>query len=92
MAALLVLKDDVEWTTVALHDSAAKSVLSSESVRQHCRQQGLTSFRLPRFVFGQHAALLVNSSGKVLKHQVREQLLALMRADKPDAAEIFSKL
>ena len=92
VAALLVLKDDIAWTTNAQHHSPTKSGVSPESVRQHCRQQDLTSFRLPRIVFGQHAALPLNSSGKVLKHKVREQLLALMRANEPDVVESLSKL
>ena len=92
VAALLVLSDAIDWTTNAKHHSPTKNVVSTESVRQHCRQQDLTSFRLPRIVFGQHTALPVNSSGKVLKHKVREQMLALMCANDSDAVESLSKL
>ena len=46
-------------------------------VRAYCKSQGLAGFKVPRFVRWQMSPLPVNSSGKVLKQQVREVLTRL---------------
>ncbi|GIL43903.1 hypothetical protein Vafri_1490, partial [Volvox africanus] len=52
-------------------------VTSLGDLQAHCRAQGMAGFRLPRFAVGQWQPLPTNSSGKVHKAVVREQLAAL---------------
>ncbi|GLI69976.1 hypothetical protein VaNZ11_014628, partial [Volvox africanus] len=58
----------------------APRVTSLGDLQAHCRAQGMAGFRLPRFAVGQWQPLPTNSSGKVHKAVVREQL-AVLRSD-----------
>lgn len=66
----------------SLVPSKDKLVLSSESVISMCRSNGLSAFMLPRVILAQYSALPTNSSGKVLKHVVREHLMQWLSARK----------
>lgn len=70
-------RDSYSESLVPLKD---KLVLSSESVVSMCRSNGLSGFMLPRVILAQYSALPTNSSGKVLKHVVREQLMQCFSA------------
>jgi acyl-coenzyme A synthetase/AMP-(fatty) acid ligase len=48
--------------------------LNAEELRRHCREAGLSGFKLPRVLLCV-PALPMNSMGKVLKQQVRSMLL-----------------
>ena len=52
--------------------------LSPARVVESCREQGLSSFMVPRIVLAQREPLPVNSSGKVLKQAVRQRMLQLL--------------
>lgn len=57
--------------------------LSAASVKEACRQRGLSSFMLPRVLLAQHSPLPTNASGKVLKQIVREIMLTRLRSHGP---------
>ncbi|BDA41727.1 2-succinylbenzoate-CoA ligase [Coccomyxa sp. Obi] len=72
----------------SLVPSRDKLVLSSESVNSMCRSSGLSAFMLPRIILAQYSALPTNSSGKVLKHVVREQLIQWLSARKQTQSKL----
>jgi acyl-activating enzyme 14 len=54
-------------------------VLSLVDLQQHCRAAGLSAFKLPRVVAAwPHSELPLNSSGKVMKAALKQQLVALL--------------
>lgn len=55
--------------------SSDRLTLSHDKIVSLCRQKGLSSYMVPRTFLAQYEPLPTNSSGKVLKHAVREQIL-----------------
>jgi non-ribosomal peptide synthetase component E (peptide arylation enzyme) len=49
-------------------------------LQRHCRERGLAGFKLPRAAWASPAALPTNSSGKVVKAQARDILMAALAA------------
>ena len=91
VSALLSLYGDVAWSEDEEAGDAIKEQLStgqklrmsSALVREACKHRGLSSFMVPRVVLAQHAPLPTNSSGKLLKHAVREIMLARLHKNGP---------
>ena len=50
---------------------------SAEQLAQFCQAEGLAGFKVPRVIHLQQTPLPCNSSGKLLKHLVRQRLLEL---------------
>ena len=78
------------WSENADADASVQSLklertprLSAVSVKEACRQRGLSSFMLPRVVLAQHSPLPTNASGKVLKQAVREIMLTSLHSHGP---------
>ena len=91
VSALLSLDKDVAWsddrgaveTQTQQLSTGRDARLSPALVREACRQHSLSSFMVPRVVFAQHTPLPTNASGKLLKHAVREIMLARLHQGTP---------
>ena len=91
VSALLTLDRDVAWSEDGEAGNAELQQLatgqdkrlSSAVVREACKQRGLSAFMVPRAVLAQHPPLPTNASGKLLKHAVREIMLARIRQSSP---------
>jgi long-chain acyl-CoA synthetase len=62
-----------------------QEALSLAALQQHCRAAGLSPFKLPRVV-ATTAQLPLNSSGKVVKPALKQQLLQLASAPGSDGS------
>ena len=93
VAALLVLRSGVRWeagggalqheghseaSAGAAGNESGEASLSPARVMELCKEQGLSSFMVPRIVLAQRGPLPVNSSGKVMKQDVRQHMLQLL--------------
>ena len=91
VSALLSLNRDVAWSedgefaeaNMQQLSTGKHARLSPRVVREACKQRGLSSFMVPRVVLAQYAPLPTNSSGKLLKHAVREMMLARLHQSGP---------
>lgn len=57
--------------------TAGAADVSEQELKDFCRTQGLAGFKVPRVVRTQKGPLPMNSSGKVLKQDVGQQLRQL---------------
>ncbi len=57
----------------------AGASISDADMRAYCSSQGLAGFKIPRFIRWQASSLPANSSGKVIKQLVKEELLNLQQ-------------
>ena len=93
VSALLSLTGEVAWSDEGEGGCAKPQQLSTDadarlspaSVKEACRQRGLSSFMVPRVVFAQRTPLPTNASGKLLKHAVREIMLARSHQANPSS-------
>ncbi|KAF6263257.1 hypothetical protein COO60DRAFT_1267638 [Scenedesmus sp. NREL 46B-D3] len=75
VAAAVVLRQGWTWQEAGdVQQQQQQQVLSQVTLQQHCRAGGLSAYKLPRVVV-QLQGLPLNSSGKVVKAVVRQQLV-----------------
>ena len=81
VAAVIVLDNGVAWNGRVLgtriRSDSGTSALSSDTILHYCRQT-LSAYKLPRVIAAQYEAFPLNASGKLMKLQIRQQLLALL--------------
>ena len=89
VSALLSLKEGVIWNEdegrIPAEWHRGRSAegglsLSAVSVKNACRAGGLSPFMVPKVVLAQHSLLPTNASGKILKHVVRDIMLARLQS------------
>eukprot|EP00891_Asterochloris_glomerata_P001619 jgi/Astpho2/1619/fgenesh1_pm.00028_%23_11_t len=79
VTAVVQLQPGWAWTGPQLpgqmlQQAEQAETISLEALQQHCRQAGLSPYKLPRAAFATQAPLPMNASGKVLKHQLKQLL------------------
>ena len=63
--------------------NSGAGAVTSDDLINFCRKTGLAGFKIPRVFILQRKALPLNSSGKVVKQQVKQVLLDATRPDQP---------
>ena len=56
-----------------------------KDLARFCRTNGLAGFKIPQLILVQTVPLPLNSSGKVLKQQVKQQLLGQVTNSLPES-------
>lgn len=96
VAAVIVLDNGVAWDGRVLgtrtHSYSNTSAMSSGRIVQFCRLT-LSAYKVPRVIVAQYEAFPLNASGKVMKLQIRQQLLALLnKSQDSHGSNVLSKL
>ena len=79
VAAVVQLQPRWSWTGPGLPGQVLQQTegavtVSLVALQQHCRQAGLSPYKLPRAAFASQAPLPMNASGKLLKQQLKQLL------------------
>jgi acyl-CoA synthetase (AMP-forming)/AMP-acid ligase II len=90
VAAAVVLREGWKWQEAdniqqQQQQQQQQQVLSEADLQQHCRSAGLSAYKLPRVIV-QLQGLPLNSSGKIMKVAVREQVLQLQQQQQQELA------
>jgi len=90
VAAVIVLDETISWTGLLLSSaplSAPSAPLTQSFVKRFCQQAKLSSFKIPRVIAAQYVPLPLNASGKVMKMNLKEALLAIDSYQPSNAAD-----
>ena len=79
VTAVVQLQPGWAWTGPGLpgqmlQQTEQAATVSLVALQQHCRQVGLSPYKLPRAAFASQAPLPMNASGKILKQQLKQLL------------------
>ena len=79
VTAVVQLQPGWAWTGPGLPGQMLQQTEGGETVslvalQQHCRQAGLSPYKLPRAAFASQVPLPMNASGKILKQQLKQLL------------------
>eukprot|EP00873_Tetraselmis_striata_P016222 jgi/Tetstr1/436486/TSEL_025314.t1 len=84
VGALLQMAPGWEWGAPGMEAGAgAGRPLSLADLQAHCAAAGLSRYKLPRTAHGSPDPLPANGAGKVLKHEARTRLAAVLAGSRP---------
>jgi acyl-activating enzyme 14 len=102
VAAAVVLREGWSWQEAGnsqqqhpqqqhqLQLQQQQQVMNQAVLQQHCRSAGLSAYKLPRVVM-QLQGLPLNSSGKVVKAAVREQMVQQQQQESAGSAAVVHR-
>ncbi|KAL3691279.1 hypothetical protein R1sor_004930 [Riccia sorocarpa] len=85
VTAMVRLELGWEWADGSSSNDtkATKSLVSEWSLRFHCQQQGLSRYKVPKYILVQEGPFPVTSTGKVKKDSVRDMAIARLSSKEP---------
>ncbi|BBN13756.1 hypothetical protein Mp_6g06040 [Marchantia polymorpha subsp. ruderalis] len=86
VTAMVRLKPDWVWCDGRMEAEdamTAKQRTGEKLLRSYCQQQGLSRYKVPKFILMQEEAFPVTTTGKVKKDEVRDMALAQLSSRQP---------